>query len=74
MCAATEIPAALPHGTVTQVPLSGPAAEAIDAAMLLEGITVDLRKAVLVRLQREAFWLSCVYPDNQAPVGFRGSS
>jgi hypothetical protein len=51
-------------------PLAGPAASAIDAAMHSEGITIDIRTAVLRRLQVDASWLADVSPVTfQTPDG-----
>jgi hypothetical protein len=38
-------------------PLAGPIADAIDEAMHKEGLTVDIRRNVLIRIRQDSRWL-----------------
>jgi hypothetical protein len=44
--------------------LTGPAADAIEAAMHMEGLLLDVRTSVLRRLAREAPWLFAARPTS----------
>jgi len=57
---AARVPAAV---RAAPVPLTGQAARAIDAALHAEGITIDIRRRVLIRLRTEAPWLGYAHPD-----------
>ncbi len=50
--------------------LQGPVAEAIERAMHAEGLLLDIRNLVLLRLNRDAHWLNRISPvgPTQSPV------